>query len=403
MLSGLLAGLALLVTCSAVGAQGARVASDEAAGLVIFPKIVVDTSGVFTGGIRVDTVVQLTNVNTDPNALIRVNCWYVSGNRVCNNDSDTICQSNSDCRVPGVCLPPTCGADDFQLTLTPGQPLAWRVSDPPDFLPCDPDNPNPPTGPAGCLFAENEHVAIPLTEDPFQGELKCVEVDDGEEPVGRNDLKGEATIYRVQATAVPPVADTAAYNAIGIQAATGANGNDGDAVLELGSEYAGCPAVLILDNFFDGASSPINTANTITTNLTLVPCTEDLRGLTPPVTTAAQMLIYNEFEQRFSTSRRVSCFDDMELGDIDTRPGSGDNIYSIFAVGTQGTLTGQTRVRGVETSEAGLGHGLLGVAQEFHTSAASAGSAAFNLNYVGERAQGDAVTLTIPPVPPPVP
>jgi len=407
MLSGLFGGLALLVMCSAVGAQQARVASDEAAGLVIFPKIIVDTSGVFTGGIRVDTVVQLTNVSSDPNSLLRVNCWYVSGNRVCSNNPDVICQSNTDCPVPGVCQAPTCSADDFQITLTPGQPLAWRVSDPPVFLPCDPDNPNPPTGPAGCP-RDNEHVKIPLTEDPFQGELKCVEVDDGEAPVARNDLKGEATIYRVRPgdagdpNAIPPVppiaplADSAAYNAIGIQAVTGAAANDGSSVLELGSEYAGCPGVLILDNFFEGALSPINAANTITTNLTLVPCTEDLRGATLPVTTAAQMLIYNEFEQRFSTSRRVSCSDDMQLADIDTRPGSSDNAYSIFAIGTQGTLSGQTRIRGVETAETGLGHGLLGVAQEFHAGAEAVGSAAFNLNYVGAREQADVITLTRP-------
>jgi len=400
MLSGLLGGLALLVMCTEVWAAAApRVASDEAAGLVIFPKIIVDTSGVFTGGLRVDTVVQLTNVSTDPNSLIRVNCWYVSGNRVCDNDPGRICLSTSDCQIPGVCLAPTCSADDFQLTLTPGQPLAWRVSDPPAFLPCDPDNPNPPNGPAGCP-RDNEHAAIPLTEDPFRGELKCVEVDDGEAPVARNDLKGEATIYMVHPgdpnVLLPPTADSAAYNAIGIQAALATGANDGDAVLELGSEYAGCPGVLILDNFFEGASSPINTNNWITTALTLVPCTEDLRGSTPPVTTAAQMLIYNEFEQRFSTSRRVSCFDEMQLGDIDTRPGFEDNVYSIFAIGTQGTLTGQTRIRGVETTEAGLGHGLLGVAQEYHVGNGTVGSAAFNLNYVGSREQADVVTLTLP-------
>jgi hypothetical protein len=400
MLSGLVGGLAMLVMCTEVlAAPAARVASDEAAGLVIFPKIIIDTSGVFTGGVRLDTVVQLTNVSSDPNSLLRVNCWYVSGNRVCDNDPTRICLSNSDCVVPGVCQAPTCAAADFQVTLTPGQPLAWRVSDPPAFLPCDPDNPNPPNGPAGCP-RPNEHAAIPLTEDPFRGELKCVEVDDGDAPVARNDLMGQATIYMVSPgdpnIGLPPLADSAAYSAIGVQASTAAGANDGDAELLLGSEYAGCPGVLILDNFFEGATSPINADNRILTELTLVPCTEDLTGATAPVTTAAQMLIYNEFEQRFSSSRKVSCFDSIDLGDIDTRPGFDDNVYSIFAIGTQGTLTGQTRIRGVETTEAGLGHGLLGVAQEFHLGNRTVGSAAFNLNYVGSRSQVDVLTLTLP-------
>jgi hypothetical protein len=39
---------------------------------------------------------------------------------------------------------------------------------------------------------------------------------------------------------------------------------------------------------------------------------------------------------------------------------------------------------------------LLGVAQEFHTSAEAVGSAAFNLNYVGAREQADVITLTRP-------
>jgi len=389
MVTGLLGGLVLLGLCTAAAAQPmARVASDETAGYVVFPKIIVDTTGQFYGGLRADTVVQLTNMSDE---LIRVNCWYVSGNRVCDNNPDRICQLNSDCDLPGICQPPTCAADDFQLTLTPRQPLAWRVSDPPDFLPCDPTNPDP--GAQACV-TDNEAAAIPLTEDPFQGELKCVQVDESEIPVDRNDLKGEATIYLINNEAIPPIADTASYNAIGIQAVTG--GDTGDNRLSLdGSEYAGCPAVLILNNVFEGAQSPFNQANTIRTQLTLVPCSEDLSGVVPPVTTAAQMLIYNEFEQRFSTSKRVSCFDNLWLGDVDTRPGEADNQYSIFAIGTQGTLTGQTRIRGVETAGDGLGHGLLGVAQEVHDGL-GIGTAAFNLNYFGDRRQADTVQLSVP-------
>jgi len=334
--------------------------------------------------------VQLTNVSSNP---ISVNCWYINGNRVCDNAPGTVCQSNSDCPLPGICQAPTCVANDFHLNLTPSQPIAWRVSAPPSFLPCDSVNPDP-NALAFCL-GSNDGSAIPLTPDPFVGELKCVEVDASDRPIPTNDLKGEATIYRVSADPNAPLADSSAYNAIGIQAGTS---NDGDNVLELnGTEYAGCPGVLILDHFFEGATSPINAADVVRTNLTLVPCTESLLG-TPvaPVTTAAQMLIYNEFEQRFSTSRRVSCFSSGLLADIDTRASADDDAYSVFSVGTQGTITGQTRIRGVETTETALGHGLLGVAEEFHIGGGAIGAAAFNLNYFGDREQVDFVTLSLP-------
>ena len=52
--------------------------------------------------------------------------------------------------------------------------------------------------------------------------------------------------------ASPSGIDARGYNAIGIQAITGAN--DNDTTLILGgedAEYNGCPSVLILDHFFD--------------------------------------------------------------------------------------------------------------------------------------------------------
>ena len=59
---------------------------------------------------------------------------------------------------------------------------------------------------------------------------------------------------------------------------------------------------------------------TVRTHLTLVPCSEDF-NLQAPITTAVQYLVFNEFEQRFSTSRSVRCFSEIVLSDIDTRPG----------------------------------------------------------------------------------
>ena len=386
-LTALFGSLFLLGICTAVGAQGtARVSSQEAAGYVVFPKIVVDTSGVFTNGISVDTVVQLTNVSGE---MVTVDCYYVNATGECSNAPGTYCRTSGDCPTGGSCVP-NCAASDFTLTLTPGQPIAWSVSAPPAFLPCDPLDP-----PASCI-GENEGGIPPVSSEVFQGELKCVQVDDADSPIARNDLKGEATIYGVRA-GDPPIVDVATYNAIGIQAVVGAN--NGDSELVLGGdnpEYAACPLILVLDHFFEFARSPFDPSNRVVTKLTLVPCTEDLLGSTPPITTPAQMLIYNEFEQRFSTSRRVTCYDNIWLSDIDTRPGTSDNIYSIFSVGTQGTLTGQTRIRGVQSGD--LGHGFLAVAQEVQIDDAwtAVGSAAFNVNYIGERSHADIVTLHLP-------
>src|SRR3990170_5317055 len=107
------------------------------------------------------------------------------------------------------------------------------------------------------------------------------------------------------------------------------------------------------------------------------------------------MLVYNEFEQRFSTSTRVDCYRNTALADIDTAPGPSDDAYSLFAAGVQGTTTGQTRIRGVVGPENGVGYGLIGVAQEFYSETATDpvnASTAFNLHAdIGFREEGDAV------------
>jgi hypothetical protein len=108
----------------------------------------------------------------------------------------------------------------------------------------------------------------------------------------------------------------------------------------------------------------------VATDLTLIPCTEDFEEQRPELSrTTAQFLVFNEFEQRFSTSIAVQCLKEIQLSSIDT---SGDNSRSIWAAGVGGTLTGQTRIRGVENPlNAGIaGNTLLGVAEEFRCAGA---------------------------------
>ena len=104
----------------------------------------------------------------------------------------------------------------------------------------------------------NEGLIPPSAEDPFIGELKCIAVDEGLAPVARNDLIGEVLIGRVDTR--DGFVDVAGYNAIGIPAIPDTGNRNG--VLVLGgppedAEYLGCPNILILDHFFDGAVDPI--------------------------------------------------------------------------------------------------------------------------------------------------
>ncbi|GIW41752.1 MAG: hypothetical protein KatS3mg076_2329 [Candidatus Binatia bacterium] len=177
------------------------------------------------------------------------------------------------------------------------------------------------------------------------------------------------------------------YSAIGIQAIPGTNNGDRTLVLgrrgDEGVEYEGCPNILILDHFFDFAEDPV-VGGPVFTYLTLVPCSQDfLRQETRR--TPVQFLVFNEFEQRFSTSIPVECFRTIQLSNIDTR----FNTRSIFSAQVAGTLTGQTRIRGVGDDHGDHGHTLVGVAEEFR----DFGTAAFQLHFQGVRSQKDFVYL----------
>jgi len=379
------------------GTATADVTSDNAAGIVIFPKLVVDSS------LGIDTEIQLSNTSTEP---IDVRCFYVNANSHCSNDPSEVCNTDADCSFGAKCLAGW-NEIDFRFTLTALQPITWTLSAGMPFFPLDgfvrvgpPDTSGRFSG--GAQY--NPDSAIPAApEDPFRGELKCVQVGADEAPVDRNDLKGEATIVRADGGEL----DARGYNALGIQAIEGAN--DGDNTLVLGEEYNGCPNILILDHFFDDAIAFANGPQEgyVRTDLTLVPCSEDfVLQDTALFTTTVQFLVYNEFEQRFSTSTGVECFREIGLSDIDTKDrgftetvaSSTGDWRSIFNVNVQGTLTGQTRIRAVDDGEDGHGNGLLGVAEEFHRSDklkldSPQASAAFNIHQSGVRATPDEIKM----------
>jgi hypothetical protein len=383
----LLLGSVLLWT----GAARADVTSTNPAAILIFPKVVVDTRG--ESGEVTDTIIQITNTADIP---VNVRCFWVDANGHCSNSKE-ICNPVGDpeftaCGDFEFCEPGW-QETDFSFRLTPKQPIFFTASKGLPDLPLS-DFPNNGQFSSGSI--------LPVPEDSFVGELKCVEVDDTEQPTDRNDLKGEATIEEAEAAPQELDIDSRGYNAVGVQAISGEN--DGDDVLVLGQEYNSCPNILILDHFFDDAQEPSATGQFVRTELTLVPCSEDF-NLQAPITTVVQYLVFNEFEQRFSTSRSVRCFSEIVLSDIDTRPGPTGDQQSIFNVAVQGTLTGQTLIRGVADSATTYGHGLLAIAEELHRpNPGNSGdelSAAFVTQQRGTRTQKDYIYL--PAANPPAP
>jgi hypothetical protein len=421
---GVALALGVLGTVSAAhAAQPVLPTSDKPAAILVWPKVVVDTSdNLSTSTGSTDTLIQLSSVvPTTGSATLNIagvkqaHCFYVNATGHCSNGAGTGCLSSDDCAIGttiGVCTPGW-SETDFDVRLTPEQPLAWLASDGLRNLPlskpgfcsnngaivCNSDN---QCGGFTCVLqASNAGSGVPPTpEDPFVGSLTCIQFDPTTNPAdpdttpSANSLIGNASIEVV----LNPDGDLdiQKYNAIGIQklctfppsapavCTLGASTSGG--ILQLGggnAAYQGCPARLVLNHFFDGAEDPIGAGNGLTsTDLTLVPCGNNFLTQTPGQVTA-QFLVFNEFEQRFSTSTNVNCFYESEISNIDT-PDSG---RSIFSFNVAGTLAGQTIIRGVGSSS--TGNGLLGVARVF----IGDNGAAYNLNERGTSTTPDIITV----------
>ncbi len=409
-------GIVMLVLGTAPFAHAQLAAfptSDRPAGYVVFPKVVVDELDVFKLGRFQDTLIQLTNTGQDSRV---VECFYVDASSRCNNSVSTdpsslYCRTSADCRSGGQCLPQW-SQTDFTIVVTPNQPVGWRASQTTNLADVDGDGIVKPVGPY------------------FIGELKCFEVDGTSivntttTPISANDLKGEASIYDLNPVNFPAVGtaahvDVREYNAVGFQAQPIVNS---DQFLCLGSspgsahcataEYAACPSIIVLDHFFDGAEDP-DLGGAISTDVTLAPCTEDLtqgagtNGVNNQTPTTAQILVFNEFEQRLSASVNVDCFKETQLSQIDQT--AGNQRSSAFSSSVQGTLTGQTRIRPILSNDPNTGNGLIAILEEFHcpspdpqTGSCSSpnphSSAAFNANYIGTNGvKGDVVSYSVAP------
>jgi hypothetical protein len=385
-------GATALGVCMLAGVASANqtdVTTEQGGSIIIFPKVIWD-------GTR-DTIIQIANIG---NPVAQARCFYIDAGPLNPNFP------------PGPTNPPQWNETDFNIFLTKQQPTQWVASK------------------GRRVSIDSFKTAgygldpglIPPVRKGFTGELKCVQVDDSDVPVRSNQLKGEATLRRADG-------DVSEYNAVALRGNPGAGNNDNPNQLNLdwtqnnpGGQYSACPDTLIFNHVAydapdlvvqqlgtctpacfggtnDGTTCTDNSNCTgggkclqcpVTTNLTLVPCSEDIEDQLPASSTVS-FTIWDEFERRFSSSVTVNCWFSADLNQIHP---------NAFSYSTLGTFSAHTRI----TPNPGA-PGVLGVAEETRSDNAAgpttmSASAAFNLHGEGNRFDGSGVTDTmILPVP----
>lgn len=304
-LSGLCA-TALVLGVVAGGAH-ADVTIEKGASILVFPKVRVNSN--------TDTVIQISNTG---NSMVHARCFYVDASL-----ANII--TGAPCSIPSLTCVPNWNETDFNIWLTKQQPTHWLVSagravDPFDGF-----------GNDGSGFDPGR---VPPTGDLFEGELKCVEVSESDEPITGNHLKGEATI---KTTSGVDDGDVSKYNAIGIQGNPDAQPDPLVLLLD-GNVYDACPAQLILNHAATFSSDPVADlteadSSSVSTELTLVPCSEDFENQRPTSSTI-QFVVYNEFEERFSASTTVTCYLSTELTNLDSSQNPERSVFSTQVLGT---------------------------------------------------------------------
>lgn len=396
-------GLGVLLAVLVVygGHARADVTTDQSGSVVVFPKVIAD-------GTR-DTIIQIANKG---NLGTSAHCIYVNNVGTCSITGE-LCYVDLDCPVQmsgtNACAH-VCTENDFDIDLTGQQPTLWDVGlgrriDPTDGFPgIDP----------GLV------IQPPL---PFRGELLCVEVDatnltGAPDPVSGNHLTGEACLFN---DTMDPDEGSAVsdYSAVTVQA-----GNQDAFAQDLNlnsTEYNACPGSLIMNHRKENAPDDFPlTTGTIETQLTLVPCTQDLLHLPQNrMHASVTFLVTDEMENSFSINAvPVDCMLNMPLGDIQSTPSglgpfatdvgagifrktrivpaSGDACLSGDFVGAPCTadtdccnldINGDPTSSCILSSDSGqsLGclpaPGVIGVAEEFHSfdSGSFVGNDAFNL------------------------
>lgn len=357
---------ALMLVAAVARPASAESTTERSSSILIFPKIVYDSSR--------DTIIQISNTS---NSMVHAHCFYVDATPICLGSGDCLAGTCS-----GVCQPQWQEVD-FNIWLTKQQPTHWaagvgRFTNPSDE-PCDRT-----TGKYDCDGAGLDPGRVPpVASFPFQGELRCIEVDQSGAPISGNHLKGEGTIVYNDGQATK-------YNAVGLLGEPFSN--NGDNVLCLGggvsddcpsgAEYEGCGQKAILSQFAGGADNPIFAdLSSVQTQVTLVPCRADYERQ-EATRIVVQFIGVNEYEQRFSASTTVDCWRSFLLSDI-------SNIFGVLVSQTRFV---ETQMRPSDAANSGF----VGISEEYHTIVPIDGltaRVAFNLHEQGTRDKTDLIFI----------
>jgi hypothetical protein len=269
---------ACLFAAAVASPSPAQTSGERGASILIFPKVVSDTTA--------DSLIQIANLS---GSRVDAFCTYVDG------------------RVGWQ-------AAGFGLSLLADQPLHWIAS-----------RGRPP--------GSGDPNDVPPAPADFRGELLCVEVDGTGAPSGGNRLVGRATV-----TALAD-GDAFAYAAVGLQ---GLGFNDGDEVLciggepsdacFIGAEYDPCPGEWILSHPVPGAADrQLGAGSRQDTRIAIAPCSQNVRD-GEPGSVLLDLEVTNELAQRFSTSASVTCWADLSLADV-------SGIFDVAVLGGEAAVT----------------------------------------------------------------
>jgi hypothetical protein len=308
----------------------------EMGSVLIFPKVF--------GNDERDTLIEITNTG---NSMAHAKCFYVNAART-----------------------GQWSVMDFEIWLTKQQPTQWLAS----------------RGRAVNIFDEFgspgagfDPGRVPPVPRDFEGELKCVQVDQSGAPLRANKLIGKATLIRRSD------ADASTYNALALKGNPDAGVGNNDRVLELNNtpanqgEYDGCPVIQTVSVFSESFDDPIIddlstcAADCLSTTITFVPCDQNLE-LARPSQVNLLIFTYDEFETEFSTSITVDCWFNERL--------DSDVFAGVFDRQTLGVYA-----RFIPVDDEGR---VVGIAEELRQEDSGASAwAAFNLHAEGTRVCSD--------------
>jgi len=272
--------------------------------LLIWPKIITNTVGTT---ITKDTYVAIYNAN---GGAVDVKCYW----------------EYKDGTLPAS----TCLNYDFQFRLTGYQPAVFSAATGEHLWGSHPLN-----GAAIAAFAESG-----------QGLLKCWAVNaDATQQISWNSLKGEAIIVDFTANSIWEynayrfAANQPRRSAVGQAGRLDLNGSTSGAT----PGYDACPSYLVFDFLAE--------SDNVTSDLTLVPCIQNLKQEGSPTKTKATFTIWNQNEVKFTGAHQCfNCFFEAALDYITIPQDTPSSKIKPFNIKRLHTNSARMRVQGLQSN-----------------------------------------------------